>query len=472
MQAKKPKDNTATLYWHKIKDLEKEVRHEKKKRRGAEEKAKELEKRLKDAEDKLKEAEQEIDHLKDCKKSYVKMIFKKNKHLPLETEMDCLKKKRKTHRGVSRLKPAEELIQNEVDVTLSCCPGCNHQLTGCKRIYKRVIEDIAIQPQTKITKYWIHQYVCKKCGLNSSAKTQDIIGQTPFGRKVFATVLFYRYRMKTVIDKIKEALKDIHGLEISKGGIQNILYQASVQFGEKYEELIELIRKGAITHADETSWRVNGQNWWTWLWSNDDVVLYTTENTRGQGVPEEMLKTFKGLLNRDGCNSYNIVDTEQQICWTHMLRKAHEYSEREKATSQMILLKNTLKKCYRRIMKWHKQKHSKKERVIYHDRMKKMFIDLSRNKIWTEEDAETFIKAWLIRHKDRFVTFLKYSNASPDNNYAERCIRPMVVFRKITGGSRSKQGIKATDINMSIIETWVKQGLSIMKQMPIFGLEN
>ena len=262
---------------------------------------------------------------------------------------------------------------------------------------------------------------------------------------------------------------EIHNLTISISGIQNLFYQASVQFGDKYEDLKQCIKDGKITHADETSWRMNGQNWWTWLWCNDKVTLYTTEDTRGQGIPEKMLEKFKGLLIRDAFNSYNIVGGDQQVCWTHLLRKAHEYCEREKSSEQMVILKDTLKSCYRRLKKWHKKKHTKEERIRYHDRMRQMFIDLSERKTWTEKDVLIFIREWIHKQKNRLVTFLKYEGSSPSNNYAERCIKPMVLLRKITGGSKSKRGVRATDINMSIIETWLKQGYSILHDLP--GLE-
>ena len=96
--------------------------------------------------------------------------------------------------------------------------------------------------------------------------------------------------------------------------------------------------------------------------------------------------------------------------------------------------------------------------------------NLWKKRKWKEKDVNTFIKVWLIRHQNRLVTFLKYRDSQPENNHAERAIRPMVILRKITGGSKSERGIKATDITMSIIETWVKQNLSLIQEMPVFGL--
>ncbi len=461
-----PEKNSATLYYFRLKETEKKLGKAESKRRIAEEKAGTLEKENKKLREKLEELEEENATLKNTKKKYASMIFK------AKTKKSAGEKRgqKKGHKGVSRKKPPEEEISEEVDVTMEVCPCCNEIFTGCKRRYERVIEDIVIQPQVKVTKYIIHQYECKNCGNKVSGKSKEIIGSSPFGRKTFATVLFYRYRMKSPLEKIKEALEEIHGLRVSISGIQGLLFQSSVQFGDKYEELKEHIQRGRFANADETSWRVNGENWWTWIWRNDEITLFTTENTRGKGIPQKMLKLFKGLLGRDGLDSYNSVDTEQQICWVHLLRRAHDYCNRENATAEMALLKDTLKKLYHRMTKWHEKKHTKKERLKYHNRMKKVFINLWKKRKWNEKDSNSFIKEWIIQHKDRLVPFLKYEGSRPENNSAERDLRPIVIFRKITGGSKSERGIKATDINMSIIQTWVKQGYSLIQEMPVFGL--
>ena len=61
------------------------------------------------------------------------------------------------------------------------------------------------------------------------------------------------------------------------------------------------------------------------------------------------------------------------------------------------------------------------------------------------------------RDQDNLLTCLKHDNVLPENNTAERAIRPQVVMRKIFGGSRSPAGAKAHEVNTSVIETKLKQ---------------
>lgn len=465
MKIRKTKDSTATLYFFRIKDLEKKLGDEKRGRKKAEtqlDRARRENEELKRENGRLKN---ENENLLNCRKTYARMLFKGNK------QKTAIKKcgRPEGHPGTTRVSPCAEQVTEEKDLTLEICPDCKSALFGCKRIQERIIEDISVCPVTVITRYRIRHYECKNCGAKPKAASNEIVGNSPFGRKTFAAILFHRYRMNTPLHKIAEILKEIHGLTISTGGIQGLLAQAAREFGPKYEELKQLLIDGKIIHADETGWRVNGKNWWTWLWSNGEAVVYITENTRGKGIPEKALEGFRGVLHRDGYGGYNGIDTEQQVCWVHCLRKAHEYCERMGRSREMVRLKNMLKALYRRMSAWHTKKHSSGERLEYHSRMKEELAAIRENE-WKEKDARTFIRAWLIRHKERLVTFLKYPYARPENNTAERDLRPRVVQRKISGGSRSAKAVKAADINMSVIQTWAKQGFSLMQNMPVFGL--
>ena len=56
--------------------------------------------------------------------------------------------------------------------------------------------------------------------------------------------------------------------------------------------------------------------------------------------------------------------------------------------------------------------------------------------------------------------FLRHACVPADNNLAERTLRPLVVQRKISGGSRSRQG-SATRMRLaSCFETWQARKLN------------
>ncbi len=66
----------------------------------------------------------------------------------------------------------------------------------------------------------------------------------------------------------------------------------------------------------------------------------------------------------------------------------------------------------------------------------------------------------LLRHEDELFQFVFVAGLSTDNNLAERSIRPLVVIRKISGGSRSPEGTKTRMALASLFETWQARGLN------------
>ena len=55
-------------------------------------------------------------------------------------------------------------------------------------------------------------------------------------------------------------------------------------------------------------------------------------------------------------------------------------------------------------------------------------------------------------------TFVECPEVPSENNAAERAIRPAVVARKISGGTRSSRGSNTASVLRSLFETWTIQG--------------
>lgn len=66
----------------------------------------------------------------------------------------------------------------------------------------------------------------------------------------------------------------------------------------------------------------------------------------------------------------------------------------------------------------------------------------------------------LLRHEDELFQFVLVAGLSADTNLAERSIRPLVVIRKISGGSRSPEDTKTRMALASLFETWQARGLN------------
>ena len=64
------------------------------------------------------------------------------------------------------------------------------------------------------------------------------------------------------------------------------------------------------------------------------------------------------------------------------------------------------------------------------------------------------------KHLKELFVFVAEPEVPPDNNAAERSLRPLVISRKISGGTRSQQGTETKMALASLFGTWRAQGLN------------
>jgi hypothetical protein len=73
------------------------------------------------------------------------------------------------------------------------------------------------------------------------------------------------------------------------------------------DRLVEEYKKAEVKHANETSWRTDGQNGYAWLFTTDHTAVYRFRKTRSAKVAHEVLgqKKLPGYLVVDRYGGYN-----------------------------------------------------------------------------------------------------------------------------------------------------------------------
>ena len=67
---------------------------------------------------------------------------------------------------------------------------------------------------------------------------------------------------------------------------------------------------------------------------------------------------------------------------------------------------------------------------------------------------------------DELLTFVADPAVPADNNLAERSLRPLVIARKVSGGSRSPEGSRVRMALASLFATWQAQGRDPLAACP------
>ena len=426
-------------------------------------KVSELQEKNKSLEEEIRSLKEKLGKETETKEKYRGMIFKSSKKQ--EKPKDGKLKSRGAqlgHTGVSRKNP--ERIDQEKEVSLSHCPNCQNALSMSNRFYERIVEDIAFSLQTIITKHIVQKQWCGHCKKEICAIPEGTIKHSPFGLNILLWTLVQKYHLRLPINRIVSSFKIQYNLGISEGSIQNLLSFAKEQFGTKYDELLEEVKNGNVKHADETGWRIQGQNAWVWMFSSEQAILYTIEETRGKGVPEKVLgKDPPGVLVRDDYGAYKHLNLPQQSCWAHLLRVSKEKTKLNNASKEMKGLHGKLKKMYGELSEIVESEFRKQERQVFYRKYEKeiqKIIDSS----FSSEDAKA-IQTRIKNQGNNLITALLYEKVPLTNNEAERNIRKMVVTRKISGGSRSSEGARIHAVNMSVVQSILKQEKSLIEEL-------
>ncbi len=351
-------------------------------------------------------------------------------------------------RGKKRGSPAyHRPLPKDSDVSirhtyaLSTCPLCTHAVGQAVDTVIKYTEDIAIKPKPVVTEHTITRHWCSHC--ETYVKSPHVPPIPRIGPRVMGYVLYARYRLRLPQQKIKESLLDLYDFTLSEGEIVNILKDAETLFGKDYQALTVLIQEAHVVYADETGWRMDGNNWWLWVFVTITGTQYLIEDTRGKGIPERVLGTKEDrVISSDGYAAYQNLPGDKQQCWIHLLRVAKLHS---------LALYGDLVILYKKLLLELEKPIPKRDAEL----LKKEFTLLIEKK-YGEPTVEK-VKGRMKRHALSLFTCLLYDVVLPENNTAERAVRPQVIMRKIFGGTRSLAGTTAHAVNSSVIETLRKQ---------------
>ncbi len=365
------------------------------------------------------------------------------------------------HKGHYRTQPH---VDREVDVYLTNCPTCDDELSQSNAVDDRLVEDVPI-PQIIVTLYHIQRQWCGRCGKEVSAVPPGTIPGFRFGLNLLLVMLTLKYRLRTPLARIREFLRHHYGFTVTEGGIQGILHRLHQRFQPQYQQILKEVRRTKVKHADETSWRIEGQNGWCWLFATQKAAYYTIEETRGRGVPDRVLKGSApgSVLVRDEYAVYRKQPMEQQSCWTHTLRVSRDASKRPDASVEITALHTELKEMFAEVEAIISRPFVTAERRTAFARLQgQLTVIEERN--YAPRDVQA-VQTRVRNQHANLLTAVLHEDVPLTNNHAERQIRPMVVTRKISGGSRSPQGAATHAVNMSVLQTITLKGKPLMAEL-------
>jgi transposase len=362
------------------------------------------------------------------------------------------------HAGASR--PQPEQIDHRQTHQLPACPDCGGELVRTGRTRTRLIEDIPEDLKAETTEHTIHRDWCPCCKKQVEPKVPDALPQCTLGNRTVTLSAWLHYGLGTTTSQIIEVFNQHLQLPLTEGGLMQMWHRFADVLTPWYEQIHRHCLDAGVLHADETGWRVEGQPWWLWCFTTRDATFYLIDRSRGHPALEQFfVDEFRGVLVTDFWKAYDAIGRLKQKCWPHLLRELKEIDKGPANGDDWPEFAKRLRRIYTDAIRLAAARDSLPEAefdsklVRLHGRI----IDLSVTR-WTNAHAQRLADR-LYKYGEELLTFVQCEGVPPDNNRAEREIRPAVLMRKASYGNQSERGADTRAILMTIYRTLKNRGL-------------
>ncbi|KKK98589.1 hypothetical protein LCGC14_2641230, partial [marine sediment metagenome] len=344
-------------------------------------------------------------------------------------------------------KQADDVI--EVDCEEKVCPNCAANLEGMGSRDRSVLD--IDPPKIKKVVYKLKRSRCPKCGCNFRAKPPGVLPKFLFSNKLLAYLASEHYLHNRTMGKLEKLTG------INKGSLIDGMHHLGKVFDRVPEKLINSYRQSLVKHADETSWRNDGQNGYAWLFCTSDISIFRLRKSRSSKVPKEVFgnKDLPGVLVVDRYNGYNKSPCKIQYCYAHLLRNVQDLTKEFPNNSEIQSFVETVAPLLSKAMGLRSKDIADDE---FKKRTKKLKSSIT-NTMNKEANHPGIQKIQNIfrENKHRLYHWSNERRIPADNNFCERELRQLVIARKISFGSQSDEGAKTREILMTVLLTLQKQ---------------
>lgn len=364
----------------------------------------------------------------------------------------------------------------EVPVTITVCPCCGGELR-----YERTDHvsntDMPEQPQPEVKNYAVEVRRCERCGQRMRGQHPDVApdqyGATAhrLGPRVKAAAHAMHYGFGVPVRKVPKIVHELTGIEVTQSALtQDALKKSAGVVGNAYQELRVAVGQAPVVYTDDTGWPIHGQSAHLMAFTTDEVTVYQIRDRhRNEEVRELIPADYSGTMVTDRGKSYDakeLAAVKQQKCLDHLGRNIDEVLETKRGPGRRfgLKLKQSLKQA-RQL--WRDQRGGKA--VNYATQVEQMEKDITwhlRDRRLKDKDNQRLLDGIGWQHdQGRILLFLHDPTVEPTNNRGERAIRPAVIVRGLSHGSKNKRGAEAFSAFTSVIQTAVQQGASIIHSL-------
>jgi hypothetical protein len=374
-------------------------------------------------------------------------------------EQERSERKRRKQSFVRGREPPTEIVRHVVDR----CPDCGRGLAGGWVHRVRQVIEIPDTPVRIIE----HQLIARRCGVCGKVHipkldlSGEVVGKHRVGMRLMSLVAKLHTECRVPLRAIQDSLRTLYGLRLSLGELSEILHTVARLGKSACERLLNSIRGSPVVNADETGWREGGLNGYIWSLSTPDARYFAYNRSRSGEVVKELFgEDFAGVVVCDFYCAYNVLLSRRQRCWAHFVRDLKKLREENADDQDVVDWVDTIIGVYRRAKRFTSKDANKRlnNRIAFEDKLLELAMPYVKS-----NRAQHVLAERIERFLPELFVFVEDPRVPSTNNAAERAVRPSVIARKVSGGTRSAKGSTTAMSLMSLFGTWKLRGLDTLE---------
>jgi len=377
------------------------------------------------------------------------------------------------HKGSARpLKPIEEVDELFAQIPLVC--------SHCSARLPLVLDPSDPPPQRHqlldlapklilTTEYQLDTRSCPCCGGHTSAPLPPGVPHGIVAPRLQAFLALMTGRFRLSRRGVQELFSTVFDEELALGTISILEGRTATALSAPYEAAQAYVATAGSVNVDETPWLDGNQRSWMWTAVTPPVVCYRIDPSRSRAAFERLVPPLaegeERTVTSDRYSVYtHLVGEGWQICWAHLKRDFTALSQMKEAEPKLIG-ERALGEIETLFGLWHAYRGGELDRAGLAEGMRPVQERFSA--LLAQAEGSGHWKAaplgWhLLGQFASLWTFVVREGVEPTNNAAERAVRPAVLMRKSSFGTRSEAGRGFVERMLTVVGSLKAQGREVM----------
>ena len=354
------------------------------------------------------------------------------------------------HKGHGRTCICEhDADQVEMASVGSLCPDCGVLLEN-KGSRTRTVFDCRPVRVKKIA-YHLERKYCPNCRKTITGRPPGVLPKCLYSNQLLTFVAVQHYVYGNTLGQIEKQTG------IGYSSLIDAMHQLSKRLKDVPQVIIQQYRQSAVKHADETTWRTDGHNGYSWSFCTEDISIFRVRGSRSASVAAEVFgaEPLPGVLVVDRYTGYNKMPCSIQYCYSHLLREVKDLEKNFPENAEIIAFVGALAPQLANAISLRTLDITDKQFKRQAAKIKAAIINITNRQ--ARHPAIQKVQDIFREKAERLYHWADDRNIPADNNLAERELRPLVIARKISFGSQSDYGARTRETLMTVLHTLRKR---------------